>query len=85
MGESDGVRKREKRKVFVEKRKRKLKGQKKCEELREMKRMKKEKKWLVVVGKNEEAGTHLVAKLCVVQASPLNYAQFSHEQYKKNY
>ena len=31
-----------------------------------MKRMKKEKKWLVVVGKNEEAGTHLVAKLCVV-------------------
>ena len=38
-----------------------------------MKRMKKKKKWLVTVGKNEKARTHLMAKLCVVLASPLNY------------
>ena len=31
-----------------------------------MKRMKKKKKWLVTVGRNETAGTHLIAKLPVV-------------------
>ena len=31
-----------------------------------MKRMKKKKKWLVTIEKNEEAGTHLMAKLHVV-------------------
>ena len=46
MGESDDVRKREKRGVFVEK-KEKLKSHEECEEMREMKRMKKKKKWLV--------------------------------------
>ena len=30
--------------------------------------MKKKKKWLVTVGKNEKAGTHLMAKLRVVQS-----------------
>ena len=45
-----------------------------CEEMRKMKRMKKKKKWLVTVGeKNEKARTHLMAKLHVVYASPLNY------------
>ena len=38
----------------------------------------KNKKWLVTIGeKDEEARTHLMSKLCVVQASPLNYMQFS--------
>ena len=36
-----------------------------CEEMREMKRMKR-KKCLVTIEKNEEAGTHLMAKLHVV-------------------
>ena len=45
--------------------------------------MKKKKKRLVAVGKNEKTGTHLMAKLCAVQALPLNYVQFSHEQYKR--
>ena len=62
MGESDDVRKREKMEVFVEK-----KGNlKSYEDMREMKRMKKKKKRLVTVGKNEKARTHLMTKLCVV-------------------
>ena len=32
-----------------------------------------EKQWLVTVGENEKAETHLMAKLHVVSASPLNY------------
>ena len=40
-----------------------MKSYEKCEG---MKRMKKKKKWLVTVGKNEKAGTHLMAKLRVV-------------------
>ena len=62
MEESDDVRKREKREPFVEK-KGKLNS---YEEIREMKTMKKKKKRLVIVGKNEEVGTHIMAKLCVV-------------------
>ena len=31
-----------------------------------MKRIKKKKKWLVIVGENEKTGTHLIAKLHVV-------------------
>ena len=31
-----------------------------------MKRMKKKKKRLAIIGKNEEVGTHLMAKLSVV-------------------
>ena len=62
MGESDDVRKREKMEVFVDK-----KGNlKSYEDMREMKRMKKKKKRLVTVGKNEKARTHLMTKLCVV-------------------
>ena len=34
--------------------------------MRETKRMKKKKKRLVTIGKNEKAGTHLMAKLHVV-------------------
>ena len=34
--------------------------------MREIKRMKKKKKWLVTVGKNEEARIHLMPKLLVV-------------------
>ena len=51
MRELDGVRKREKKEVFVEKKKRKLKSYEENEEMREMKRMKKKKKQLVTVGK----------------------------------
>ena len=52
-------------------------SQREYEKVREMKRMKKE-----MVGnhwrkKDEEAGTYLMTKLHVVQASPLNYVQFS--------
>ena len=62
MGESDDVRKREKMEVFVDK-----KGNlKSYEDMREMKRMKKKKKRLVTIGKNEKARTHLMTKLCVV-------------------
>lgn len=43
------------------------------EEMKKIKGMKKKKKWLVTVGENEKAGTHLMAKLRVVYASPLNY------------
>ena len=43
---SDGVRKRKKREVFIE---RKKKSYKECEEMREMKTMKKKKKQLVTV------------------------------------
>ena len=42
------MRKRKKRKVFVEKKKR---SYEECEEMREMKRMEKKKKQLVTVGK----------------------------------
>ena len=48
--------------------KKKLKSYEECEEMREMKQMKKKKEWLVTVGKNEEVGTHLIAKLHVVQS-----------------
>ena len=34
--------------------------------MREMKRMEKKKKQLITVGKNEETGTLLMTKLCVV-------------------
>ena len=51
MRELDGVRKREKKEVIVEKKKRKLKSYEENEEMREMKRMKKKKKQLVTVGK----------------------------------
>ena len=50
MRESDDVRKREKREVFVEKRK---KSYDKCEEMNEMKRMEKKKKRLVTIGKTK--------------------------------
>ena len=60
---SDGVRKRAKREVLMEKKK---KSYEECEEIREMKRMKKKKKQLIIVRKNEKAGTHLMAKLRVV-------------------
>ena len=43
-----------------------MKSYEECEEMREMNRMKKKKKQLVTVGKNEDEGTHLVAKLCLV-------------------
>ena len=43
-----------------------MKSYEECEEMREMKRMKKKKKRLVIVGKNEEAGTYLMDKLRVV-------------------
>ena len=43
-----------------------MKSYEECEEMRKMKRMIKKKKRLVTVEKNEEAGTHLMAKLCVV-------------------
>ena len=43
-----------------------MKSYEECEEMREIKRMKKKKKWLVTVRKNEEAITHLMAKLHVV-------------------
>ena len=43
-----------------------MKSYEECEEMREMKRMKKKKKRLVTIGKNEEVGTHLMAKLHVV-------------------
>ena len=65
--------KKEKREVFVEKKEKKKKIYGEYEEIIEMKRMKKKRKWLVTVGKNEKARTHLMAKLCVVLASPLNY------------
>ena len=60
---SDGVRKREKREVFIEREK---KSYEECEEMMEMKRMKKKKKRPITIRKNEKAGTHLMAKLCVV-------------------
>ena len=66
MRELGGVRKRKKREVFVEEKKGKLKSCEEFKEKREMKRMKKKKKRLVTIGKNEEVGTHLMAKLCVV-------------------
>ena len=59
----EGVKEREEREVFVE---RKRKSYEECEEIREMKRMKKKKKRLVIVGKNENVGTHLMAKLCIL-------------------
>ena len=43
-----------------------MKSYEECEEMREKKRMKKKKKRLVIVGKNEEAGTHLITKLHAV-------------------
>ena len=61
---SDGVRKRAKREVLMEKKKKK--SYEECEEIREMKRMQKKKKRLITVRKNEMAGTHLMAKLRVV-------------------
>jgi len=60
---SDGVRKREKREVFIEREK---KSYEECEETMEMKRMKKKKNQLVTIWKNEKVGTHLMAKLHVV-------------------
>ena len=60
MGESNDVRKREKREVFVDKKKGKLKSYEEFKDMREMKRMKKKKKRLVTVRKNEEAGTQLM-------------------------
>ena len=59
---SDGVRKRAKREVLMERKK----NYKECEEMREMKRMKKKKKQLITVKKNEKARTNLMAKLRVV-------------------
>ena len=47
--------------------KKREKSYKECEEVRETKRMKKKKKRLITIGgKNEKAGMHLMAKLCVV-------------------
>ena len=47
--------------------KKREKSYEECEEVREKKRMKKKKKRLITIGgKNEKAGTHLMAKLCVV-------------------
>ena len=47
--------------------KKREKSYEECEKVREIKRMKKKKKRLITIGgKNEKAGTHLMAKLCVV-------------------
>ena len=54
---------KERRGKFLYRKQGKLNSYEECEEKREMKRMKKKKRRLVTVGKNEEAGTHLMAKL----------------------
>ena len=68
MGESDDVRKREKRGVFVQK-KEKLKSHEECEEMREMKRMKKKKKQMGKIKRWETTfSLGLTSKLHVVQS-----------------
>lgn len=67
MRESESERKKKEKEVFVERKKEKKKeSDGEYEEVREMKRMKKKKKWLVTFRKNEKVRTHLMAKLRVV-------------------